>query len=209
MTTEQAPQSPSAQPSLAPVRPDPRRYSSSVVLGETPSRRTLRPLRINSMALRIADRQTVVRGRAPVNGIRGARAGRGAGCEHHRRAPRHTLPRQTDSDACIVIWQAASNIGPMKLFRLCLAAGGLLSALPGAIASETNLYIRLNQIGYRPADPKIAVAFSTEPVGPVAPDSVPAICFGRHGGQRYPSKELSPRNWAKYGGQRMRPCMWR
>jgi endoglucanase len=54
----------------------------------------------------------------------------------------------------------------MKLFRLCIAAAGLLAALQGAIAKDTNLHVRLNQIGYRPADSKIAVAFSTEPIGP-------------------------------------------
>ena len=42
--TVQAPQSPSAQPCLLPVRPLVRSQSSSVVVGETPSIRTFCPL---------------------------------------------------------------------------------------------------------------------------------------------------------------------
>jgi uncharacterized protein (DUF2141 family) len=53
----------------------------------------------------------------------------------------------------------------MKRFRLLLAAAALAIALPGAAASNTNLYIRVNQVGYRPGDTKIAMAFSTSPIG--------------------------------------------
>jgi len=65
----------------------------------------------------------------------------------------------------------------MKRFRLLLAAAALAIALPGAAASNTNLYIRVNQVGYRPGDTKIAMAFSTSPVGlsfsihPAGPDA--------------------------------------
>src|SRR5690242_541070 len=48
MATEHAPQSPSAQPSLVPVKPLARRNSSSVVFGETDSTRTGLPFRMNS-----------------------------------------------------------------------------------------------------------------------------------------------------------------
>src|ERR1017187_1413532 len=54
----------------------------------------------------------------------------------------------------------------MKWFRLSLAAAALAIALHGAAASDTNLYIRVNQVGYRPDDTKIALAFSTSPIGP-------------------------------------------
>src|ERR1039458_1797867 len=54
----------------------------------------------------------------------------------------------------------------MKRFRLSLAAAALSIALPGAAASNTNLFIRVNQLGYRPGDTKIAMAFSTIPIGP-------------------------------------------
>ncbi len=54
----------------------------------------------------------------------------------------------------------------MKRFRLLLSAAALALALPGAAASNTNLYIRVNQVGYRPGDTKIAMAFSTSPIGP-------------------------------------------
>ena len=45
-------------------------------------------------------------------------------------------------------------------------AAALAIALPGAAASNTNLYIRVNQVGYRPGDTKVAIAFSTNPIGP-------------------------------------------
>ena len=48
--TVQAPQSPSAQPCLAPVRPVARNQSSSVTLGERPATRTVSPLRVKSKA---------------------------------------------------------------------------------------------------------------------------------------------------------------
>ena len=48
--TVQAPQSPSAQPCLAPVRPVARSQSSSVTLGERPATRTVSPLRVKSKA---------------------------------------------------------------------------------------------------------------------------------------------------------------
>src|SRR2546425_10321855 len=51
MTTVQAPHSPSAQPSLAPVRPRARRNSNNVVCGLKPSARTVLPLRRNSSAM--------------------------------------------------------------------------------------------------------------------------------------------------------------
>ena len=51
IATEQAPQSPSAHPSLEPVRPDARSQSSSGVLGSTPVRRMVSPLSLNSRAL--------------------------------------------------------------------------------------------------------------------------------------------------------------
>src|ERR1022692_2681528 len=54
----------------------------------------------------------------------------------------------------------------MKRFRLSLAAAALSIALPGAAASNTNLFIRVNQLGYRPGDTKIAIAFSTNPIAP-------------------------------------------
>src|SRR5262245_56772437 len=54
--TEQAPQSPSAQPSWAPVRPEARRKSSSVVFGEEPATRTVRLFKMNSNALLICSR---------------------------------------------------------------------------------------------------------------------------------------------------------
>jgi hypothetical protein len=54
----------------------------------------------------------------------------------------------------------------MKRFRLPLAAAALAIALQSAQASDTNLYIRVNQIGYRPGDTKIAMAFSASPLGP-------------------------------------------
>src|ERR1039458_3237673 len=71
MATEQAPQSPSAQPSLAPVRPVLRRYSSRGVFGETSSTRRLRPLSVNSMALGISGKATVLRAGRTVNEIQG------------------------------------------------------------------------------------------------------------------------------------------
>src|SRR5882672_9536447 len=49
MATEQAPQSPSAQPSLEPVSPVERRYSSKVKLGEQ-SAETRRPFNVKSIA---------------------------------------------------------------------------------------------------------------------------------------------------------------
>src|SRR6185436_20479938 len=48
MATEHAPQSPSAQPSFAPVNPRLRRYSRSVVLGEQFSTQAERPFKVNS-----------------------------------------------------------------------------------------------------------------------------------------------------------------
>jgi len=60
----------------------------------------------------------------------------------------------------------AATIREMKRFRLPLAAAAALAlALHGTAASETNLYIRVNQVGYRPADTKIAMAFSTSAIG--------------------------------------------
>ncbi len=56
MATVHAPQSPSAQPSFAPVSPLARKNSSSVVLGETSATRTDRPFRMNSNALAISNR---------------------------------------------------------------------------------------------------------------------------------------------------------
>ena len=53
----------------------------------------------------------------------------------------------------------------MKRFRLPLAAA-LALALSGAAVSNTNLYIRVNQIGYRAGDTKIAMAFAASPIGP-------------------------------------------
>ena len=49
MATEQAPQSPSAQPSFDPVRPVERSQSSSVTLGETEASRTVFPFKRNSI----------------------------------------------------------------------------------------------------------------------------------------------------------------
>ncbi len=46
--TVHAPQSPSAQPSLLPVRPVLRSHARSEVLAEVPSTRTALPLRTNS-----------------------------------------------------------------------------------------------------------------------------------------------------------------
>jgi hypothetical protein len=57
------------------------------------------------------------------------------------------------------------TIRAMKRFGLLMAAA-LAIALPGAAASNTNLYIRVNQVGYRPGDTKVAMAFSTNPIGP-------------------------------------------
>src|ERR1017187_1895429 len=54
----------------------------------------------------------------------------------------------------------------MKRFRLPLTAAALAISLRGAAASNTNLHIRVNQVGYRPGDTKIAMAFSTSPIGP-------------------------------------------
>ena len=68
----------------------------------------------------------------------------------------------------------------MKRFRLPVAVALLAIALQSAQATDTNLYIRVNQVGYRPGDTKIAVAFSTSPIGPefaiypVGPTGVPA-----------------------------------
>ena len=56
MATEHAPQSPSAQPSFEPVSPEPRRYSSRVVFGETSVTRTRWPFKINSNASGIIHR---------------------------------------------------------------------------------------------------------------------------------------------------------
>jgi endoglucanase len=52
----------------------------------------------------------------------------------------------------------------MKRFWLPMAAAALVIALQDAAASSTNLYIRVNQVGYRPGDTKIALAFSTSPI---------------------------------------------
>lgn len=60
----------------------------------------------------------------------------------------------------------AATIREMKRFQLPLVAAALALALHGTAASETNLYIRVNQVGYRPADTKIAMAFSTSAIGP-------------------------------------------
>ena len=54
----------------------------------------------------------------------------------------------------------------MKQFRLLLAAASLALAVHSATASDTNFYIRVNQLGYRSGDTKIAMAFSTSPIGP-------------------------------------------
>jgi endoglucanase len=54
----------------------------------------------------------------------------------------------------------------MKRFQLALAAATLAIALHGAETSNTDCYIRVNQVGYRPGDTKIAMAFSTSPIGP-------------------------------------------
>src|ERR1017187_7083241 len=54
----------------------------------------------------------------------------------------------------------------MKRFRLPLTAAALAISLRGTAGSNTSLYIRVNQVGYRPGDTKIAMAFSTSPIGP-------------------------------------------
>src|ERR1035437_7057148 len=60
-----------------------------------------------------------------------------------------------------------ATIRAMKRIRLpFLAAAALGLALPGAAASNTNLYIRVNQVGYRPGDTKLAIAFSTNAIPP-------------------------------------------
>jgi hypothetical protein len=73
----------------------------------------------------------------------------------------------------------------MNRFRLLLTAAGLAIAFQSAQASNTNLYIRVNQVGYRPGDTKIAMAFSTSPIEsafalyPVGPaDVVAKAAFG-------------------------------
>jgi hypothetical protein len=50
IATEQAPQSPSAQPHLLPVRPERRNQSSSVVVGAKPSTVTDSPFRVKPKA---------------------------------------------------------------------------------------------------------------------------------------------------------------
>jgi hypothetical protein len=54
----------------------------------------------------------------------------------------------------------------MKRFQLLLAPAVLALALHVAAASDTNLYLRVNQLGYRPCDTKLAMAFSTSSIGP-------------------------------------------
>src|ERR1035438_9146793 len=71
-----------------------------------------------------------------------------------------------EEGAALFFSTLAATIHAMKRFRLSLAAAALSIALPGAAASNTNLFIRVNQLGYRPGDTKIAMAFSTIPIGP-------------------------------------------
>src|ERR1035437_7854058 len=73
--------------------------------------------------------------------------------------------RQTNSGSALFFSSPPTTIHAMTRFRLLLAAAALAIALPGAAASNTDLYIRINQVGYRPADTKIAMAFSTSPIG--------------------------------------------
>src|ERR1035437_5666501 len=73
--------------------------------------------------------------------------------------------RQTNSGSALFFSSPPTTIHAMTRFRLLLAAAALAIALPGAAASNTNLYIRVNQVGYRPGDTKIAMAFSTSPIG--------------------------------------------
>ena len=72
----------------------------------------------------------------------------------------------------------------MKRFQLPLAAA-LVIALQSATASDSNSCVRINQVGYRPGDTKIAIAFSTNPIEsafaiyPVGPAGVAAkAAFG-------------------------------
>src|ERR1700704_2200884 len=73
MATEHAPQSPSAQPSFDPVRPEARSHSSKVMLGETESTRTAWPFSRNSIALLISGehRPLACRSRQPAANLIG------------------------------------------------------------------------------------------------------------------------------------------
>src|ERR1035437_4980200 len=77
-----------------------------------------------------------------------------------------TKKRWTRAGAALSFSSPAVTIGAMKRFRHSLSAAALALALLCAAASDTNLYIRANQLGYQPGSIKIAMAFSTSPVGP-------------------------------------------
>src|ERR1043166_4253340 len=40
----------------------------------------------------------------------------------------------------------------------------VISTLPATLASDSKVFIRINQLGYRPIDPKSAIAFSRDPL---------------------------------------------
>src|ERR1051326_3899773 len=121
MTMVQAPHSPAAHPSLAPVWPRARTNSSRVVCGANPLAQTARPLRVNSICMggphRIAE--IVQHSGRPLR----SRGGQGAG-------PGIQLKRATFAGAVVdqqrVVrefrrWVSARNAG----YATLLAPGGL------------------------------------------------------------------------------------
>ena len=121
-TTVHAPQSPSAQPSLVPVsRRAPRRNSSSVVCGATPSTATGAPLSRKRNAARsgsdAATAMCAYRGaRTGGSGTRHPRAGL-ARCQHAGRGFAYRIGARTDAPArgARCLWAPRSGCGTVTV----------------------------------------------------------------------------------------------